>query len=93
MDGTNYIPGTPPIPTDIGDFSIGVSPIEGPFRRGSYSSAIGFFMIGHSPIGLAYMPVPDRRRVIFLLPEYPDEMVLPELEDAFMLPAPEGWAY
>jgi len=93
MDGTNFIPGTPPLPTDIGDLIIGVSPIEGPFRRGSYSSAIGLFVIGHSPIGLVYVPNPDRRRVVFLLPEYPDQFEMPELEDAFALPAPEGWSY
>jgi hypothetical protein len=80
-------------PSDIGDFAIGNSPIEGQYVRGPYSSKIGLFCIGRSPIGLTFTPIPDRRRVVFTLPEYPDEFDAPDLEDAFVLPVPENWSY
>jgi hypothetical protein len=80
--------------SDIGDFTTGISPIEGDLLTSSvYSSKIGLFCIGRSPIGLYFVPIPDRRRVVFLLPEYPDTFAVPVLEDAFALPAPESWSY
>lgn len=80
--------------SDIGDFDIGVSPIEGvPLVRSNYSSRIGLICVGRSPIGLHFMPVPDRRRVVFKLPDYPDAFELPEPENVFALPEPEGWSY
>jgi hypothetical protein len=80
--------------SDIGDFDVGISPIEGGLLSSSvYSSRIGLFVINRSPVGLHFIPVPDRRRVVFLLPEYPDQFATPDLEDTFKLPAPEGWSY
>lgn len=79
-------------PSDIGDFEIGFSPIEGRYHRGSCSSAIGLFCIGCSPIGMEFVPVPDRRRVIFQLPEWIGDFDMPEPDNQFVLPIPEGWA-
>jgi len=79
--------------SDIGDFTTGISPIEGDLLTSSvYSSKIGLFCIGRSPIGLYFVPVPDRRRVVFPLPRYPEVFVTPDLMDMFKLPRPEGWA-
>ena len=80
--------------SDIGDFDVGISPIEGGLLTSSiYSSRIGLFVINRSPIGLHFVPIPDRRRVVFLLPEYEAGFELPDSEDAFVLPAPESWSY
>jgi hypothetical protein len=79
--------------SDIGDFRIGTSPVEGVLWRGWYSSAIGLFAIGKSPIGMPpFLPGNNYRRVVFTLPDYLDTFRLePELSD-FVLPIPEGWA-
>lgn len=61
--------------------------------RGPYSSKIGLFAIGRSPINVPFVPVPDNRRVVFSLPEYQDTFELPEAEERFAVPEPEGWSY